>query len=365
MNFQMDKEAFLSNTTSTPNFLLDEVMPGCNLAELKLLLLIVRQTRGWVDAQGQRKTSDWMSNSYITRRIGCASSSISRAIDSLVNQGFIEVRDGTGNLLTTSVERRRCKRLYFGLALQNGNLQTAKEDGPAQHQEFLCDTMMQGSTHQMFKKDTSPWQGALDQLNASKMLIKTNSNSRTTKESSLTKENINSSFVVIQNEHPLRTSPSGTTISTAPVINEDAFDKPTSTEESPCCHDAQETSSSEVEWFLERYTQYHEQHYNNELNRNEQNQSHRSQHDHCLSSLPAPVELAAAENFHKIEKLLERFPKEEIERLIHMFFTADCTFAGRQDVSLYTSIQSFLNCYNILHVMRPQSVSKASQTKSK
>jgi hypothetical protein len=130
----MSGRSFLSRTTSVPNSLLDEAMPGLRLCEVKLLLLVIRQTRGWTDGAGKRKTVDWMTHRQIRHKTGCSSTSISRAIDSLVRQRLIEVRDGSSALLTTPAQRQRCSRLYFSLAQPSrATISPTKVDEPVTH----------------------------------------------------------------------------------------------------------------------------------------------------------------------------------------------------------------------------------------
>jgi len=104
-----------NQTTPFPNYLLDEVCPRLKGSEWNLLCLIVRQTCGWRDREGGRKGSDWLTHRQIKQRTGLASASISAAIDSLVKQRLIEVRDYSGRALSSAAERRRAARLCFSL----------------------------------------------------------------------------------------------------------------------------------------------------------------------------------------------------------------------------------------------------------
>ena len=105
-------------TTSVPNGLLDRVMPTLRDTELRVLLVVVRQTLGWQASPGtaQRKERDWLTQSQLMRRTGRASEAISRAVDGLVRGGLIDVLDRAGTPLTTPAERRRhLGRLYYRL----------------------------------------------------------------------------------------------------------------------------------------------------------------------------------------------------------------------------------------------------------
>ncbi len=113
------RELTRSAYTPIPNVLLDEVMPTLSGSEWQLLCVIVRQTRGWHDPNtGGRKTSDWLSHKQLKARTGRGSDAVCHAIESLVRQGHIEVKDERGHSLTTAAERRRNgSRLYYGLSL--------------------------------------------------------------------------------------------------------------------------------------------------------------------------------------------------------------------------------------------------------
>jgi len=75
------------NSTQVPNVLLDELMPLLGLAELKVMLVVVRQTYGW------RKDSDKISLTTFERLTGLSRWPIVRAINKLgclinVQKGF-------------------------------------------------------------------------------------------------------------------------------------------------------------------------------------------------------------------------------------------------------------------------------------
>lgn len=105
-------------TTPVPNDLLDRVMPTLRDTELRLLLVVVRQTLGWQDGPdpSRRKERDWLTQSHLMRRTGRASEAVSAAVDGLVRAGLIEVQDKRGKPLVTPAERRRfLGKLYYRL----------------------------------------------------------------------------------------------------------------------------------------------------------------------------------------------------------------------------------------------------------
>lgn len=74
--------------TSTPNLLLDNLMPSLRDTELRVLLILVRQTYGW------NRESRLVILSYRTlmNRTGRHSEAIARALSSLKAKGLIEMR---------------------------------------------------------------------------------------------------------------------------------------------------------------------------------------------------------------------------------------------------------------------------------
>jgi len=111
--------AFPGGMTPVPNGLLDRVMPMLRDTELRVLLVVVRQTLGWQDGpdSAQRKEKDWLTQGQLMRRTGRASGAVSRAVDALVRAALIDVLDRAGNFLNTPAERRRhLGRLYYRLA---------------------------------------------------------------------------------------------------------------------------------------------------------------------------------------------------------------------------------------------------------
>lgn len=105
-------------TTPVPNVLLDRVMPILRDTELRVLLVVARQTRGWQDgpSSSQRKERDWLTQRQLMGRTGRGSGAVAHAVDALVQAGLIEVQDRAGTPLNTAAERRRhLGRLYYRL----------------------------------------------------------------------------------------------------------------------------------------------------------------------------------------------------------------------------------------------------------
>jgi len=111
----MDKALFWH---PVPLRLVDEVMPRLRDTELRVLLVVLRQTWGWkanrLAEDGKRKRRDWLSHRQLCRRTGRGSDAVSGAVASLVEAGLLVVEDAGGTALATPEERRRCLgRLYF------------------------------------------------------------------------------------------------------------------------------------------------------------------------------------------------------------------------------------------------------------
>ena len=60
---EQNKKSIIPNTTQVPNFVLDELLPTLSDVELRIVLIVTRQTLGWVEDKetGRRKDRDWIS----------------------------------------------------------------------------------------------------------------------------------------------------------------------------------------------------------------------------------------------------------------------------------------------------------------
>lgn len=104
----------LSGTTPVPNIFFDAHLKSLNPVELKLLLLIIRQTWGWKDPKtGQRKKRDWIAGSQIRERTGCSRRALTDAVANLTRTGLIEVTGEKGVLLKTPDDRKGKMRLFY------------------------------------------------------------------------------------------------------------------------------------------------------------------------------------------------------------------------------------------------------------
>lgn len=108
--------SFAEGVMPLPNRLVDEVLPTLKDTELRVLLVVVRQTLGWREGERTFKQRDWISHGQMMRRTGRGSEAVSQAVEALVLRGLIAVEDAAGIPLATSAERRRhLGRLYYRL----------------------------------------------------------------------------------------------------------------------------------------------------------------------------------------------------------------------------------------------------------
>lgn len=90
-----------ASEVSIPSAILDRWMPKLKDTELRILLLVARQTIG-----RSGKEVDWLAHSQLRKRTGRASEAVSAAVDSLIQKGLLEVVTVTGERLPTPEARR-------------------------------------------------------------------------------------------------------------------------------------------------------------------------------------------------------------------------------------------------------------------
>ena len=107
-----------TSTTPVPNSLFDVHLKELKSAELKVLLIIIRQTLGWADRRAVlgRKERDWISNSQLQSKTGSSQRAISSAIETLVRMNLIAILDAGGTILDTPYKRQGKTKLYYQLS---------------------------------------------------------------------------------------------------------------------------------------------------------------------------------------------------------------------------------------------------------
>lgn len=92
--------------TKIADVLLDTWLSDLSEAELKTLLVIIRQTIGW------NKARDRISHGQFKKKTGLSGRSITRAIESLSDRNFIIITNNTGQALNAQ-ERRYQTEIYY------------------------------------------------------------------------------------------------------------------------------------------------------------------------------------------------------------------------------------------------------------
>jgi phage replication O-like protein O len=110
----------LEKTTPVPNAVLDAYLMNLKYAELKVLLVVIRQTYGWVHPKNpkKRKEFDRITIETFVKKTGCSRRAVSDAIDSLIKEHLIDVLDYDGNCLMAPSHRKGKSFLYYKPKLQ-------------------------------------------------------------------------------------------------------------------------------------------------------------------------------------------------------------------------------------------------------
>lgn len=106
--------------TKTPNLLFDKLLTELNYSELKILLVIIRQTYGWIDKEtGRRKEKDRITIGQFQNKARLSRRIISETIKRLVEKRLIVVTDNDGNVLDKPSERKGRFFLYYSATCAN------------------------------------------------------------------------------------------------------------------------------------------------------------------------------------------------------------------------------------------------------
>ncbi len=92
--------------TKVSDLLIDIWLPHLSEAELKILIIITRQTVGW------NKQQDRISHQQFKKKSGLSARSITSAIESLSSRNFIKISDKHGSILSAN-ERRFKASIYY------------------------------------------------------------------------------------------------------------------------------------------------------------------------------------------------------------------------------------------------------------
>ena len=100
-------------TTQLPNSLIDIHLKNLSEKELKILLLIIRQTVGFSDGHGGRKNREWLSQKFISNRTGLSYKSISLGIHQLISKNLVVATNKKGAILSEPEARKGCLRIFY------------------------------------------------------------------------------------------------------------------------------------------------------------------------------------------------------------------------------------------------------------
>lgn len=110
------------NFTKTPNILFDHFLKELNTSELKILLVIIRQTNGWIDRKTKRhKERDRITYNQFISKTGLSRRIISVAINSLFDRQLIEITDSSGKVLKLPNERKGIYPIYYSPTINRAN----------------------------------------------------------------------------------------------------------------------------------------------------------------------------------------------------------------------------------------------------
>jgi len=127
-------------TTPVPNIFFDKHLSKLKLAELKMFLVINRQTLGWKDIYSQdktkRKEKDWISASQLQKKTGSSRRALSDATKVLVKRNLIKVLNTNGSVLRSPGRRRGEFRLVYMLSPTCGKAVEKRVKKPTKKQKF-------------------------------------------------------------------------------------------------------------------------------------------------------------------------------------------------------------------------------------
>ena len=108
----------MRNYTPVPNALFDTYLYHLTPAELKVLLIVIRQTWGWSQgASKKRKKRDRILHSQFMQKTGLCRKVVSKAIQSLIDIELLRATAFDGSLLNTATKRKGKQHIFYELTL--------------------------------------------------------------------------------------------------------------------------------------------------------------------------------------------------------------------------------------------------------
>lgn len=108
----------LNNTTPVPNAFFDSHLENLSGSGVRVYLKIVRNLLGWRDENGNVKKRDWIAHSQF-EKTGLSNRSVTSGVQELLDHGLIGVTDDYLNNLNDPLKRKKAKRVYYALVLEN------------------------------------------------------------------------------------------------------------------------------------------------------------------------------------------------------------------------------------------------------
>lgn len=103
-------------TTQVPNVVFDKLLLTLTFSEFKVLMIIIRQTNGWIDQKtGKRKKRDRISHGQFMQKTGLSRRMISKSLQSLVTKGLITITDRTGHFLHHPEKRKGVYWMFYSI----------------------------------------------------------------------------------------------------------------------------------------------------------------------------------------------------------------------------------------------------------
>ena len=113
----------LNNTTPVPNKFFDKDIGKLSGSAVRVYLKIIRNILGWRDENGNVKKRDWIAHSQF-EKTGLSNRSVTNGIQELLEHQLIKVSDYLNNDLTDPLKRKKAKRVYYSLVLENSEKTT-------------------------------------------------------------------------------------------------------------------------------------------------------------------------------------------------------------------------------------------------
>jgi len=104
---------YYRRTTQVPNDIFDLYLSILTESMLKVLLVIIRQTVGYLTKNARRKPSDWIAIGYFEKRTGLSRKTITQALSKLITMNLVIALDSQKRELLTAKERQGKKRIYY------------------------------------------------------------------------------------------------------------------------------------------------------------------------------------------------------------------------------------------------------------